>query len=67
MQNREINEARAFYYGFFSKLFTFTYDKERFTGVKEVAKILKEHALEENSKKALEHFLQNYDEKKTCR
>ena len=64
MQNREINEARAFYYGFFSKLFTFTYDKDRFAGVKEAAKILKEHALEENSKKALEHFVENYDPQK---
>ncbi len=64
MQNKQINEARAFYYGFFSKLFTFTYDKDRFSGVKEAAKILKEYALEENSKRALEHFLQNYDEKK---
>jgi TorA maturation chaperone TorD len=64
MQNREINEGRAFYYGFFSKLFTFTYDNERFAGVKEAAEILKDYALEENSKKALEHFLQNYDEKK---
>jgi TorA maturation chaperone TorD len=64
MQNREINEGRAFYYGFFSKLFTFTYDNERFSGVKKAAEILKEYALEENSKKALEHFLQNYDEKK---
>jgi len=64
MQNKEINQSRAFYYGFFSKLFTFTYDKERFSGVKEAAEILKNYALEENSKKALEHFLQNYDEKK---
>ena len=64
MQNREINEGRAFYYGFFSKLFTFTYDKDRFSGVKEAAEILKNYALEENSKKALEHFVQNYNEKK---
>jgi len=64
MQNREINEGRAFYYGFFSKLFTFTYDKERFAGVKEAAEILHNYALEENSKKALEHFLQNYNEQK---
>ena len=64
MQNKEINQSRAFYYGFFSKLFTFTYDKNRFSGVKEAAEILKNYALEENSKKALEHFVQNYDEKK---
>ncbi|GAB6073945.1 TorD/DmsD family molecular chaperone [Nautilia lithotrophica] len=64
MQNKEINEGRAFYYGFFSKLFTFTYDKDRFAGVKEAAEILKDYALEENSKKALEHFIQKYDEQK---
>ncbi len=64
MQNKEINQSRAFYYGFFSKLFTFTYDKDRFSGVKEAAEILKNYALEENSKKALEHFVQNYNPQK---
>jgi len=64
MQNKEINQSRAFYYGFFSKLFTFTYDKNRFSGVKEAAEILKNYALEENSKKALEHFVQNYNPQK---
>ncbi|NPA87336.1 MAG: molecular chaperone TorD family protein [Epsilonproteobacteria bacterium] len=63
MQNKEINEGRAFYYGFFSKLFTFTYDKERFAGVKKAAEILHNYALEENSKKALQHFIEHYDEK----
>jgi len=62
MKNREINEGRAFYYAFFSKLFTFTYDKDRFKNIKESADILYQFALEENSKKALKHFINNYDE-----
>jgi len=64
MQNKQINEGRAFYYGFFSKLFTFTYDKNRFSGVKESAEILYDYALEENSKNALKHFIENFDEQK---
>jgi TorA maturation chaperone TorD len=64
MKNREINEARAFYYGFFSKLFTFTYDEKRFDGVKESAELLYQNALEENSRKALAHFIENFNEKK---
>ena len=64
MQNKEINEARAFYYGFFSKLYTFTYDKNRYKGVKESAEILYDYALEETSKNALKHFIENFDEQK---
>jgi TorA maturation chaperone TorD len=61
MQNKEINKARAFYYGFFSQLFTFTYDKNRFADVKKSAELLYENPLEENSKESLLHFIQNFD------
>jgi len=63
MKNK-IDYARAFYYGFFSKLFTFTDDKNRFNGVKEAAEILYENALDPNSKEALNHFINNFDEQK---
>ena len=64
MLNKEIENARAFYYGFLSRLFTFTYDENRFKGVKEAAEIMYQNALEPNSKEALGHFIENFDEQK---
>jgi TorA maturation chaperone TorD len=67
MENKQLEEARAFYYGFFSKLFTFFDDVKRFEGVKEAAKILYQNALEPKSKEALAHFIENYDENRLVR
>ncbi len=62
--NIEIEKARAFYYMFFSKLLTFTYDENRFSDVKEMAKLIYENPLDELSKNAAKNLTDNFDEEK---
>ncbi len=62
--NKEIEQARAFFYAFFSKLFTFTYDKNRFLNVKEMANLIYQNPFNSPSKEAIKNFLDNFDEKK---
>ncbi len=52
-QKELINRGRALYYGMFSMLFTFTYDKNRFRGLKKITGLLSEYPLTEEAGEAL--------------
>ncbi|MDD3344438.1 MAG: molecular chaperone TorD family protein, partial [Sulfurospirillaceae bacterium] len=57
MINKEsVNKARSLYYGFFSKMFVFTNDIERFNGVVEALDIMIENPIDENSGEALKEL-----------
>ena len=59
--NKEIEKARAFYYAFFSKLLTFTYDENRFSDIKELANLIYHNPLNEESKKAAKNLIDNFN------
>ncbi len=73
MNKEKLNPARSLYYGFLSKLFVFTNDKDRYLGVDEILDILIDNPLDENSCEALkeikefihtagyEAFIEEYD------
>ena len=51
-----VNTARSIYYGFFSKMFVFTPNIDRFEGVDEALDILIKNPLDENSGEALKEI-----------
>jgi len=59
--NKEIEKARAFYYAFFTKLLTFTYDKNRFSDVKKMAENIYQYPLDEASKIAAKNLAEKFD------
>lgn len=57
MFNKEsVNKARSLYYGFFSKLFIFTTDEKRYSGVLEALDVMIANPLDENSHEALKEI-----------
>lgn len=57
MINKEsVNKARALYYGLLGKMFVFTTDKNRYSGVLEVLDGLIENPMDENSQEALKEI-----------
>ena len=57
MINKEsVNKARSLYYGFFSKMFVFTTDPNRYTGVLEALDVMIENPIDENSAEALKEI-----------
>ena len=63
MQNDAVNAARSIYYGFFSKMFVFTPNIDRFEGIDEALDILIKNPLDENSREALKEikeFIKTY-------
>ncbi len=65
-QKELINKSRSIYYGLFSSLFAFTYDKDRFSGVRETVELLREYPLTDEAEEALKRIYEvvkdNYDE-----
>ncbi|QOR61264.1 TorD/DmsD family molecular chaperone [Sulfurovum sp. ST-21] len=61
MNKRELNPARALYYGLFSKLFVFTTNENRYEGLDEILKILIENPMDNNSGEALKEILDFYN------
>jgi len=53
MDKKSVNKARSIYYGFFSKMFVFTPNTDRFNGVLEALDVLIANPLDENSGEAL--------------
>lgn len=66
MINKEsVNKARSLYYGLLSKMFVFTTDKSRYSGVLEVLDVLIENPMDEASHEALKEikeFFSTYGE-----
>jgi len=62
MNKRELNPARALYYGLFSKLFVFNEKAEKYEGLEELLKILIENPIDNNSQEALKEILEFYQE-----
>ncbi len=57
MLNKEsVNKARSLYYGFLSKLFVFTVEKNRFEGLAQALDVMIENPLDENSAEALKEI-----------
>lgn len=57
MINKEsVNKARSLYYGFFSKMFVFTNDANRFDGVLKALDVMIENPIDENSGEALQEM-----------
>lgn len=56
MNKRELNPARALYYGLFSKLFVFTTKEDRYEGLVEIIDILIENPIDNNSQEALKEI-----------
>lgn len=61
MEN-EILDARIFYYSLFSKFFVFSYESDRFEGVKEALNLLLNYAIDEKSAISLKNLAENFDE-----
>ncbi len=55
-QRELVNRSRAIYYGLFSSVFAFTYDKNRFKGVRETVELLKQYPLTDEAAVALENL-----------
>ena len=61
LDKQSLNPARSLYYGFFSKLFVFSEDKNRFDGIDEVLGLFIQNPIDENSQKAcidLKNFIE---------
>ena len=56
MNKEAVNGARSLYYGFFSKMFVFTSDKNRFDGIKEALDVMIANPMDENSAEALKEI-----------
>ncbi|QKF81795.1 TorD/DmsD family molecular chaperone [Halarcobacter ebronensis] len=56
MKNRELDSARALYYGFFSLAFSFIENRENFQKLVEMITYLSKSPIEENSKSAFENI-----------
>ena len=55
-----VNQARSLYYGFLSKMFVFTIDKNRFKGILEAINVMIDNPLDENSAEALKELKHLY-------
>lgn len=56
MNKRELNPARALYYGLFSKLFVFSESADRYEGLEKTLDILIENPIDDNSREALKEI-----------
>lgn len=56
MNKEAVNGARSLYYGFFSKMFVFTTEKDRFNGLKEALDVMMANPMDENSAEALKEI-----------
>lgn len=52
-----------FYYSLFSKFFVFSYESDRFEGVKKALNLLLNYAIDEKSAISLKNLAENFDEK----
>jgi len=60
MNKRELNPARALYYGLFSKLLVFDEKEDSYEGLEEILTILVDNPIDNNSQEALKEILAFY-------
>ncbi|MCV6608349.1 MAG: molecular chaperone TorD family protein, partial [Campylobacterales bacterium] len=61
MDNKELNKARAVYYGVFSRFFVYSKDTTEYFQLRDTLKTLSKNPLDKTSKEALDSILEKLD------
>lgn len=61
MNKADMDMGRIVYYAFFSKIFVFTYDEDRFCNLLDICKVLQDCALDDSSENSLKNLVKEFE------